>query len=251
MASLHESLSSAPLETFTRYFPLPFLPALPHVVLVWDFIRTCHIPYCSLYDDGYTSIGLKHNTHRHEALRVVSASSSEQSLSDYLPAYHLTDGDDERVSRTENPPPVKAPPSDSSSLTSLSSSPLYVIVVYDSFTAKDRMIVLLNNLERQSRMQSPPMVLLHFPHLTKAGVSNLQLHLQTAQKTLSSRGEGGKILIYGEFSEGKEPSTPTKDFLTISCRFPFSLWCDIVLVIDSDYREQSSRRSHRGSTFHL
>ncbi|CAE7853449.1 FLAD1, partial [Symbiodinium microadriaticum] len=36
---------------------------------VWTFLKACHVPYCTLYDRGYTSIGLTHNTIPHPALR--------------------------------------------------------------------------------------------------------------------------------------------------------------------------------------
>jgi FAD synthetase len=53
---------------------------------VWSFLRTCEIKYCSLYDEGYTSLGSKHHTVPHPKL-----SSS--------PAHTLQEGEDERAGR--------------------------------------------------------------------------------------------------------------------------------------------------------
>lgn len=58
---------------------------------VWSFLRECELPYCSLYDEGYTSLGSTTNTHRNEALRRPDGS--------FAPAYLLPDARLERAGR--------------------------------------------------------------------------------------------------------------------------------------------------------
>jgi len=57
---------------------------------VWDFIDTYDVPYCSLYDSGYTSIGGSHNTQPNTHLRIEGG---------YRPARELLDGSKERAGR--------------------------------------------------------------------------------------------------------------------------------------------------------
>nr|CAD7392053.1 unnamed protein product [Timema cristinae] len=62
---------------------------------VWLFLRELLVPYCSLYDKGYTSLGSQHNTRPNQALKFT-ASNGEQC---YHPAYMLKDEDAERNGR--------------------------------------------------------------------------------------------------------------------------------------------------------
>ncbi|XP_076370970.1 FAD synthase-like isoform X2 [Tachypleus tridentatus] len=61
---------------------------------VWGFLRTLHIPYCSLYDRGYTSLGNRANTRPNSRLLV-----QEDNHSRYRPAYMLKDPSEEREGR--------------------------------------------------------------------------------------------------------------------------------------------------------
>ncbi|KAJ8611382.1 hypothetical protein CTAYLR_006498 [Chrysophaeum taylorii] len=62
---------------------------------VWTFLRYFDLPYCSLYDQGYTSLGSKSTTLRNPALCVEAGV--------YRPAYELEDWALERAGRAESP----------------------------------------------------------------------------------------------------------------------------------------------------
>ncbi|XP_040155044.1 FAD synthase-like [Anopheles arabiensis] len=57
---------------------------------IWSYIREHNVPYCALYDRGYTSIGDRTNTIPNPHLKVEADSSGEVT---YLPAYTLQDAD--------------------------------------------------------------------------------------------------------------------------------------------------------------
>jgi FAD synthetase len=65
---------------------------------VWLFLRKFELPYLSLYDHGYTSLGEKHNTIKNPYLRFEK---DDQEM--FHPAFMLTDGEKERDSRANFP----------------------------------------------------------------------------------------------------------------------------------------------------
>ncbi|KZS19382.1 FAD synthase [Daphnia magna] len=63
---------------------------------VWLFLRQLNLPYCNLYDKGYTSVGNRGNTQPNAALRVIDPATG---LETYRPAYLLHDCMAERQGR--------------------------------------------------------------------------------------------------------------------------------------------------------
>nr|WMM48042.1 flavin adenine dinucleotide synthetase [Schistosoma mansoni] len=62
---------------------------------VWNFLRSFSLPYCSLYDAGYTSIGSMEDTHPNPQLRYIT----ESGRIAYHPAYTLDEEICERIGR--------------------------------------------------------------------------------------------------------------------------------------------------------
>lgn len=60
---------------------------------IWEFILKHQVPYCSLYDQGYTSLGNKTSTSPNPLLR------DPDDPARYLPAYKLKDSSTERNGR--------------------------------------------------------------------------------------------------------------------------------------------------------
>ena len=63
-----------------------------HYAEVWTFIRELEVPYCDLYDKGYTSLGGTTDTHPNPALR-------DDEREAYRPAYELEMDEEERLGR--------------------------------------------------------------------------------------------------------------------------------------------------------
>jgi molybdenum cofactor synthesis domain-containing protein len=111
-SSFHESesnteLVSVSLGSFScSLFEQTFFRDYGHV---WHFLRTFNLPYCSLYDRGYTSLGSKLTTFANPALlrkcSNLSTSDDETSRSEavasYWPAYMLSDWKLERSGRID------------------------------------------------------------------------------------------------------------------------------------------------------
>ncbi|KAK3906521.1 hypothetical protein C8A05DRAFT_11754 [Staphylotrichum tortipilum] len=64
-----------------------------HYVEIWAFIRHLQIPFCDLYNRGFTSLGGVTDTRPNPALAVSGDTSK------FRPAYELRDDDEERLGR--------------------------------------------------------------------------------------------------------------------------------------------------------
>lgn len=67
---------------------------------VWQFLKEFDLPYCSLYDKGYTSLGKTTDTHPNPYLRRNAVYGEEEEEHAYWPAYMLADWTKERAGRS-------------------------------------------------------------------------------------------------------------------------------------------------------
>jgi len=79
--------------------------------LVWHFLRLFELPYCSLYDQGYTSLGTTKDTLPCPALAVnrgdeSTVGSISNNVPKFWPAYMLVDWDQERAGRIKKEKPT-------------------------------------------------------------------------------------------------------------------------------------------------
>ncbi|KAI9751223.1 MAG: hypothetical protein M4579_006155 [Chaenotheca gracillima] len=70
-----------------------------HYAEIWTFIRELDIPYCPLYDLGYTSLGGTTDTHPNPALCTTAGGTNLSEKEKYRPAYDLVESDEERLGR--------------------------------------------------------------------------------------------------------------------------------------------------------
>ncbi|KAF2103295.1 adenine nucleotide alpha hydrolases-like protein [Rhizodiscina lignyota] len=71
-----------------------------HYVDIWTFIRYLNIPYCKLYDLGYTSLGGTKDTMPNPALRLPGCTPIDPQ---FKPAYELVEDTEERLGRERVP----------------------------------------------------------------------------------------------------------------------------------------------------
>lgn len=60
---------------------------------VWAFLRGCNLPFCSLYADGFTSLGVQATSRPNPSLARVGAGAG------FKPAWELVDAELERAGR--------------------------------------------------------------------------------------------------------------------------------------------------------
>jgi len=68
-----------------------------HYAEIWAFIRHFEIPYCPLYDQGYTSLGGTTDTHPNPVLKAGDG--EEKDTNKFRPAYELVEDKAERLGR--------------------------------------------------------------------------------------------------------------------------------------------------------
>ncbi|TAQ85139.1 hypothetical protein B7494_g6559 [Chlorociboria aeruginascens] len=71
-----------------------------HYREIWAFIRHFEIPYCPLYDQGYTSLGGTTDTHPNPVLKAGGeGGEAEPGDENFRPAYELVEDEAERLGR--------------------------------------------------------------------------------------------------------------------------------------------------------
>ncbi|XP_055378234.1 FAD synthase [Condylostylus longicornis] len=65
---------------------------------IWNYILTFNVPFCSLYNHGYTSLGDRSNTKPNPHLKIVNPVTGEIT---FRPAYELTRDELERAGRNK------------------------------------------------------------------------------------------------------------------------------------------------------
>jgi len=68
---------------------------------IWHFLRLYKLPYCNLYDAGYTSLGTVEDTYPCPALKKVDTDLTKSEGCEYWPAYMLKDWELERAGRNK------------------------------------------------------------------------------------------------------------------------------------------------------
>lgn len=67
---------------------------------IWSYLRCRNIPFCRLYERGYTSLGARSKTRQNPHLLVFTNNNDAEIHDDYRPAYELKDEQFERSGRS-------------------------------------------------------------------------------------------------------------------------------------------------------
>ena len=73
-----------------------------HYREVWAFLRKLKVPYCKLYDQGFTSLGGKEDTRPNPVLAITEEKEKDpggEVVLEYRPAYELEEDGEERLGR--------------------------------------------------------------------------------------------------------------------------------------------------------
>lgn len=66
---------------------------------IWSFLKEVEVPYCKLYDLGYTSLGGTTDTHPNPILKVEGGYDADAENPRFRPAYELVEDEQERLGR--------------------------------------------------------------------------------------------------------------------------------------------------------
>lgn len=148
----------------------------------WDLIRRFHLPYCCLYDSGYTSLGTQSNTLPNAMLKRTDGT--------YRPAYELRCWDGERLGRRQLTTKATAAATDATETVAQCRTAGIVVVGDELLKGEvvDQNALLACRLLRQRGIQVRRVAVVRDNHAEI--VEELQLHKRLCDIVITSGGVG-------------------------------------------------------------